>query len=52
MRDRIEGVEAVIVGHTPVGRVTALGNVVFIDTGLVFGGDLTILELTARDGPR
>jgi len=50
--DRIEGVEAVIVGHTPVDRVTALGNVVFIDTGRVFGGDLTILELTARDGPR
>jgi serine/threonine protein phosphatase 1 len=45
--DDVHGVEAVIVGHTPVRQVTSLGNVVFIDTGLVFGGELTILELTA-----
>ena len=45
--DDVLGVEAVIVGHTPVRQVTSLGNVVFIDTGLVFGGELTILELTA-----
>lgn len=29
----IDGVRAVVVGHTPVERVTSLGNVYFIDTG-------------------
>ncbi|WP_225784679.1 metallophosphoesterase [Xenophilus sp. Marseille-Q4582] len=31
--DAIEGVHAVVVGHTPVERVTSLGNVHYIDTG-------------------
>lgn len=29
----VDGVRAVVVGHTPVERVTSLGNVYFIDTG-------------------
>lgn len=29
----VEGVRAVVVGHTPMERVTSLGNVLFIDTG-------------------
>lgn len=34
----VEGVRAVLVGHTPVERVTSLGNVVFLDTGAWFSG--------------
>ncbi|MBP0591538.1 metallophosphoesterase [Paraburkholderia sp. LEh10] len=42
---RIENVTAVIVGHTPVPTVTAKDNVINIDTGAVYGGKLTILDL-------
>lgn len=46
--DTVEGVRAVIVGHTPVERFTSLGNVLYIDTGAVFRGrDFTILDLEA-----
>lgn len=31
--DPVAGVAAVLVGHTPVERVTSLGNVLFLDTG-------------------
>jgi serine/threonine protein phosphatase 1 len=46
----VEGVSAVVVGHTPVSRVTSLGNVLFIDTGgWLQGGDsprpLTVIDL-------
>jgi len=41
----IHGVGAVVVGHTPVQRPTVRGNVVNIDTGAVYGGALTILDL-------
>ena len=41
----VEGVRAVVVGHTPVERWTSLGNVIYIDTGAVFRGrDFTILD--------
>jgi serine/threonine protein phosphatase 1 len=41
----VTGIEAVVVGHTPVEEVTAFGNVLYIDTGAVFpDGHLTILE--------
>lgn len=34
------------VGHTPVERVKALANVIYIDTGAVFaGGHLTVLQI-------
>lgn len=29
----VEGVRAVVVGHTPMERMTSLGNTIFIDTG-------------------
>ncbi|WP_227243282.1 metallophosphoesterase [Paraburkholderia caribensis] len=41
----IEGVSAVIVGHTPTHEVAQRGNVINIDTGAVFGNKLTILDL-------
>lgn len=42
----VEGVSAVVVGHTVVQRYSSLGNVLFIDTGAGFkGGDFTILDL-------
>jgi serine/threonine protein phosphatase 1 len=31
--DDVSGIHAVIVGHTPVERVTSLGNVFYVDTG-------------------
>lgn len=33
VQDEIQGVRAVVVGHTPVKKVASLGNVLFIDTG-------------------
>jgi serine/threonine protein phosphatase 1 len=36
---------ALFVGHTPVERPIALGNVVYIDTGAVFGNGLTMIEI-------
>lgn len=47
--DGIAGVRAVVVGHTPVQRVTSLGNVIYIDTGGWFpehrrDGRFTILD--------
>lgn len=41
----IESVERVYVGHTPIKEWMILGNVYFIDTGCVFGGKLTLLEI-------
>lgn len=42
---RVEGVAAVIVGHTPTPRMLIRGNVINVDTGLVYGGNLTLLRL-------
>lgn len=42
--DLIEGVRAVVVGHTPVGSFTSLGNSLYIDTMGWRGGEFTILE--------
>ena len=36
---------AVFVGHTPVTGVTVKDNVINIDTGAVYGGKLTIMDL-------
>lgn len=33
---RVRGVEAVVVGHTPVDKVTVLGNHVYLDSGSCF----------------
>lgn len=40
----IDGVLAVFVGHTPMADVVLLGNVIYIDTGAVFGGKLTMVQ--------
>lgn len=44
-RRPVQGVAAVIVGHTPVSAPLVRGNVIDIDTGAVYGGELTILDL-------
>lgn len=41
----VENVSAVIVGHTPVRQCLAFGNVVYLDTGAVFGHKLSLLEI-------
>lgn len=42
--DGVEGVRAVVVGHTPMERMTQLGNVFFIDTGGWLGREFTIID--------
>lgn len=43
--DAVTGVRAVIVGHTPMDRMTSLGNTLYIDTGAWFRGrDFTIIN--------
>lgn len=39
----IKNIDRVVVGHTPLKEVVRLGNMVYIDTGAVFDGQLTIL---------
>ncbi|CAB3777851.1 Serine/threonine-protein phosphatase 1 [Paraburkholderia ultramafica] len=41
----IDGVAAVVVGHTPSRKPMVRANVINVDTGLVYGGDLTLLHL-------
>ena len=41
----VEGVYAVICGHTPLQAWEGLGNVIYIDTGMVFGRHFTFVEL-------
>jgi serine/threonine protein phosphatase 1 len=41
----VNGVRAVVVGHTPVRRPAVLGNVYHIDTGGWMGGHFTLLNL-------
>lgn len=48
--DGVDGVYALIVGHTPMQRMTSLGNVLFIDTGAVFNRDLTVINMTEMFG--
>jgi serine/threonine protein phosphatase 1 len=40
----VEGLYKLIVGHTPVTDVLALGNLLYIDTGAVYGKKLTIID--------
>lgn len=42
----VENVHMIYVGHTPVKNPVVLGNTVYIDTGAVFGRELTILEIS------
>jgi serine/threonine protein phosphatase 1 len=41
----VDNVHKIYVGHTPVKEITALGNVIYIDTGCVFGHELTVVEI-------
>lgn len=41
----VEGVTKVYVGHTPVKQPVVLGNVHYIDTGAVFGRELTVVKI-------
>ncbi|MFL9891061.1 MULTISPECIES: metallophosphoesterase [Paraburkholderia] len=41
----VEGVAAVIVGHTPSAEPKVSHNVINVDTGVVYGGNLTLLRL-------
>lgn len=47
-RNRIDvrNIAAVYVGHSPLERPTWLGNVRYIDTGAVFGGRLTLAQIS------
>ena len=42
---RVNGIDCVVVGHTPVEDVVVLDNIVYIDTDAVYGGSLTILSV-------
>ncbi|CAE6837270.1 Serine/threonine-protein phosphatase 1 [Paraburkholderia aspalathi] len=42
---RVEGVAAVIVGHTPCPEPIVSHNVINVDTGVVYCGNLTLLRL-------
>lgn len=47
-RDEVEGVRAVIVGHTPLVRYSSLGNTIYVDTGAWIAREnrqFTILDL-------
>lgn len=45
-RDEVTDVSRVYVGHSPVFEPFLLGNVYYIDTGLVYGNKLTVVNLT------
>lgn len=45
----VQGVRAVVCGHTPLTKPVQLGNVYHIDTGAVFGGQFTILDLVTLE---
>ena len=42
---RIGGADRFIFGHTPLKKVAVFANQIYIDTGVVFGGTLTLLRL-------
>lgn len=43
-RSPVQGILAVVVGHTPMDSVAVLGNVIHIDTGGWLGREFTILD--------
>lgn len=40
----VEDIDLVVCGHTPLINVDLVGNVLYIDTGAVYGGGLTLLN--------
>ncbi|EIC84016.1 metallophosphoesterase [Serratia sp. M24T3] len=45
----IEGAKAFYFGHTPIQRPAKAANLNYIDTGAVFGGQLTIVKIKGGD---
>lgn len=45
----VQGVRAVVVGHTPMQRMSILGNVIFIDTGAWLGSGRHFTVIDAAD---
>ena len=45
-QSKINGIEKVFFGHTPVNQPLVLGNCHYIDTGCVFGRSLTCYDVT------
>jgi serine/threonine protein phosphatase 1 len=41
----VNGIDWIYCGHTPVNERTVFGNHVYLDTGAVFDGSLTIIEI-------
>ena len=41
----IKNIDKVYFGHTPTKEPKTIGNCVFIDTGAVFGGQLTVIQI-------
>ena len=50
-RKPIEGVSRVYLGHTPLSEPVVLGNVVYVDTGIVYGHALTMINLAEPNLP-
>ncbi|MCG8504996.1 MAG: metallophosphoesterase [Sphingomonadales bacterium] len=46
----VANVDLTVHGHTPVDEPTRLANALFIDTGCVYGGELTVIELAGEIG--
>lgn len=44
----VKNIDRVYVGHTPVDKPMTLGNVHYIDTGAVFGRELTIVQINGE----
>ena len=44
----VAGIQRVFCGHTPLSTPRRLGNLYFIDTGICYGGEVTILSLTGE----
>ena len=42
---RVKNIHAAIHGHSPISAVKRLGTAIYIDTGCVYGGPLTLLDL-------
>lgn len=45
IHQRIEGADRFIFGHTPIDKVSTYANQLYIDTGAVYGGPLSIVRL-------
>lgn len=45
----VYGVHMVVVGHTPVDSPVMLGNTFYIDTGAVWGRELTVIQIQGEE---